>query len=118
MMQQVSPRSTEVMASGPPFVGNMHHVQAQARIELGKRHVRAGAIAGAGVVVPLPGLALTISTNSLRLLASITLGLMVSTLDVDQRAHGHEVGLHVEGQALGHRAALLPCVAAVPKASV
>ena len=66
----------------------------------------------------LPGLALTRSTNSLSVFTSMTVGLMVSTFDTSMSgATGTKSSSTSNGSFL-YSAALLPCVAAVPKAKV
>ena len=90
------------------FVGHMNHVQPQAGVEFGKRHVRACAVARGGKVV-LAGVGLDLVHELLE-------GLDVDDVGIDgqhighvhQRSNGHKVGLNVEGQLFVQR-----CIAAV-----
>ena len=88
---------------GAALVGHMHHVQAQTRVELGKRHMGACAIAGGGIVV-LAGMGLDLVNELLEVLDVDHIGIDGQHIGhVHQRSDGHEVGLHVERQFLVER---------------
>ena len=102
-MQQVSPYTTDWMRLGPALVGHVHHVEAGLGVELGEREVRAGAVAGRGVVV-LAGIGLHLVDEFLQRGGVDHLRVHGEHVgDVDQRRDRREVGLDVERQLLVER---------------
>ena len=93
---------------GAALVGHVHHVQAQARVELGKRHMRACAVAGGGVVV-FAGVGLDLVNKLFEVLDVDDIGIDGQHIGhIHQRGDGHKVGFHIKGQLFVKR-----CIAAV-----